>query len=136
MAKLTVRALDALKPRGSADRRQNDRGYRVTVDRGLYLRVANDGTKTWLVRYVVEGQQLQARLPQPYSSAGDPAHLSLAQALAENARIQALARQGVDFLRERADAAAAKARADEASAAANKTFGSLFDAWLLDGVTR
>ena len=107
MAKLTVRALDALKPRGSADRRQNDRGYRVTVDRGLYLRVANDGTKTWLVRYVVEGQQLQARLPQPYSSAGDPAHLSLAQALAENARIQALARQGVVFLRERADAAAA-----------------------------
>src|SRR4249920_2777807 len=35
MAKLTVRAVEALKPRSDA--------YKVTVDRGLYLRVAPDG---------------------------------------------------------------------------------------------
>jgi hypothetical protein len=39
MAKLTVRGIEALRPRVSGS-------YRVTVDRGLYLRVATDGAKT------------------------------------------------------------------------------------------
>ncbi len=82
MAKMTVRGLDALKPKAKS--------YKVTVDRDLYLRVATDGTKTWLVRYSVHGKQRQARLPRTYSSNNDPAYMSLAQALAENARIQAM----------------------------------------------
>jgi integrase len=136
MAKLTVRALDALKPRVTRERRQGERGYKVTVDRGLYLRVANDGTKSWLVRYVVGGQQLQARLPKPYGSASDDAHLSLAQALAENGRIQSLARDGIDFQRLRAEQAAATEEARKAAAAADVSFRALFGAWLLDGVSR
>lgn len=73
MAKLTVRGIEALKPK--------DVGYKVTADRGLYLRVAPDGTKTWLVRYVVAGNQIQARLPRPYGSNGADGHMSLAQAV-------------------------------------------------------
>ena len=63
MAKVTVRGLESLRPQSTA--------YRVTVDRGLYLRVAAEGTKTWIVRYRVGGAQLQARLPRPYGSGGD-----------------------------------------------------------------
>ena len=96
MAKLTVRGIEALKPK--------DAGYKVTADRGLYLRVAPDGTKTWLVRYVVAGNQIQARLPRPYGSSGTDGYMSLAQAVTENARIQSLARDGVDFQVQRAEA--------------------------------
>ena len=57
------RALDALKPKAA--------WYKVTVDRGLYLRVATDGRKTWHVRYVVGGKQVQAMLSRPYASTSD-----------------------------------------------------------------
>ena len=78
MAKLTVREAEGLRPRGIE--------YKVVADRGLYLRVAPDGRKTWLVRYVVDGKQIQTRLPKPFGTSGD-AYMSLAQAVAENARI-------------------------------------------------
>lgn len=136
MAKVTVRSLDALKPRPGKSKAATTRGYKVTVDRGLYLRVADDGTKSWLVRYVVDGVQTQVRLPKPYASAADEGHMSLAQALAENARIQALARDGIDFQRQREDEELARAQAAHEAAAANKTFRSLFEAWLIDGVSR
>ena len=106
MAKLTVRGIEALKPRNGA-------GFRVTVDRGLYLRVAPDGVKTWFVRYRVGRTQMQARLPRPYRSVGDDGHMSLAQALTENARIQSLARDGIDFQSQRAEADRASLEARE-----------------------
>lgn len=90
---VTVRTLDAAKPQAAA--------YKLTVERGLYLRVATDGTKSWLVRYVIDGKQRQARLSKLYGQ-GD-AFMSLADARAENARIQALARENIDF-REQANA--------------------------------
>ena len=136
MAKFTVRALDALKPRPTTTKQAGDRGYKVTVERGLYLRVADDGTKSWLVRYVVGGKQVQVRLPGPHGSAGDDGHMSLAQALAENASIQSLARDGIDFQRQRAQLELAKEHAIKAAAAADVTFRALFEAWLRDGVSR
>lgn len=128
MAKLTVRGIEALKPK--------DAGYKVTADRGLYLRVAPDGTKTWLVRYVVAGNQTQVRLPRPYGSSGADGHMSLAQAVTENARIQSLARDGIDFQVQRAEADRAAAEAKAAALAANAPFRTLFETWLADGVSR
>jgi integrase len=132
---LTVRGIEALKAR--------KKGYKVTVDRDLYLRVSTDGTKTWLVRYVVDNRQKQATLPRRYSSDGDAAHMSLAQAMAENARIQALARDGIDFQmlrveaeQERVAAKAAEQAAKIAEETANASFRTLFETWLAEGVSR
>jgi hypothetical protein len=95
MQKVTVKALEAAKPR--------DGEYKLTVDPGLYLRVAPDGRKTWLVRYMAEGRQRQIRLPKPYGSSGD-GFMSLHEARTENARAQALARAGIDVQVQEAEA--------------------------------
>lgn len=128
MAKLTVRGLESLRPKKAS--------YRVTVDRGLYLRVGTEGTKTWFVRYRVGGAQLQARLPRPYGSAGDAGHMSLAQAVTENARIQGLARDGIDFREQRAELERAAAAAKAAAQAAVTPVRDLFETWLENGVSR
>ena len=49
-------------------------------------RIAPDGVKTWLARYVVSGVQKQTWLPPPHSSGGDEKHMSRAQASADNAQ--------------------------------------------------
>jgi len=98
MAKLTVRGIEALKPKSSGS-------YRVTVHRGA-IPARRNGRHQDLVRSMPgRRRQLQARLPRHYGSAGDPAHISLAQAVAENARMQALAGDGIDFEARRAEAA-------------------------------
>ena len=45
--------------------------YKVTLDRGLQLRIAPDGKRTLLVRYTVKGSntERQYRLPQEYGDA-------------------------------------------------------------------
>ena len=100
---LTVRAIEAHKPRAQP--------YKLTVDRGLQLRIAPDGVRTLLVRYVVKGSEVerQHRLPQAYGEG--PGQMKLAAACAAAARIRALARDGVDWpaqeeARLRAEAAA------------------------------
>ena len=60
MGKLTVRGIEVHRPKAGE--------YKVIVDRGLHLRIAPDGRKTWLVRYVVDGKQIQARLPPSYGT--------------------------------------------------------------------
>lgn len=127
MAKLTVRGIEALKPKAA--------GYKVTADRGLYLRVAPDGSKVWLVRYVINGKQIQARLPRPYGYDGE-GYMTLAQAVSENARIQALARDAIDFQEQQADAEQARVAAKAAALAADKPLRDLFETWLADGVSR
>jgi hypothetical protein len=89
MPLLTVRAIDAHKPRAQA--------YKLTLDRGLQLRIAPDGVRTLLVRYTVKGSEVerQHRLPQEYGEG--PGQIKLAAACAEAARIRALARDGVDW---------------------------------------
>lgn len=103
MPLLTIRALEAHKPRAQA--------YKLTLDRGLQLRIAPDGVRTFLVRYTVKGSAVerQHRLPQAYGDG--PGQMKLAAACAEAARIRALARDGVDWpareeARLRAEAAA------------------------------
>lgn len=89
MPLLTVRAIDAHKPRGQP--------YKLTLDRGLQLRIAPDGARTLLVRYTVKGTEVerQYRLSQEYGEG--PGQMKLAAACSEAARIRALARDGVDW---------------------------------------
>ena len=89
MPLLTVRAIDAHKPKPEP--------YKLTLDRGLQLRVAPDGARTLLVRYTVRGScgERQHRLSQDYGEG--PGQIRLAAACAEAARIRALARDGVDW---------------------------------------
>jgi hypothetical protein len=103
MPLLTVRAIDAHKPKAEP--------YKVSLDRGLQLRIAPDGRRTLLVRYTVKGTngERQHRLSQEYGEG--PGQIRLAAACAEAARIRALARDGVDWVaqeeaRLRAEAAA------------------------------
>jgi integrase len=89
MAALSVRSIEAIKPR--------DKPFKVTIDRGLQLRVAPDGRRTLLVRYSVKGytDERQYSLPREYGDG--PGQIKLADAKAEAARIRALARDGIDW---------------------------------------
>ena len=89
MAALTVRMIEAIRPR--------DKPFKVTIDRGLQLRVAPDGRRTLLVRYTVKGypDERQYSLPREYGDG--PGQIKLADAKAEAARIRALARDGIDW---------------------------------------
>lgn len=127
MAKLTVRAIDTARPRGKP--------YKLTVDTGLYIRVALDGEKRWLIKYVVDGKQREARLPKPYGNSGE-GFMTLSAATAENARIQALARDGIDFQVQAAEAKDAAALETKRTKVLDASVQEMFDAWLADGVTR
>ncbi|WP_183025158.1 integrase family protein [Variovorax sp. UMC13] len=89
MPLLSVKAIEAHKPAATA--------YKLTLDRGLQMRIAPDGARTLLVRYTVQGTtaERQYRLPQTYGDA--PGQLKLAAARAEAHRIRALAREGIDW---------------------------------------
>ena len=134
MAKFTtVKAIDALKPK--------EKEFKVTVAKGLYIRVAIDGTKTWLVRYVIEGAQKQATLPEHYGYSADC--LTLSKATTLNETIQDKARKGVDYFAEKAGAKLAdKQRLLDAENAIiaererNKTVSDLYNVWIVDGVAR
>lgn len=127
MPRLTVKAIEAAKPRAGE--------YKLTVERALYLRVAPSGVKTWVVRYVVAGKQRQTRLPQPYGASGE-GFMSLAKATAENARIQALAHDGIDFQEQRAEAMRETAAEAKRLVTLEKTVAELFESWITDGVAR
>ncbi len=126
MPAITVKFLDAARPQATE--------YKITVDRGLYLRVAPNGAKTWLVRYSVNGQQRQLRLARPYG-VGE-AFLGLADARAENARLQAIARGGTDPRAEAARRKAEEAARIESEKVSCATLRDMFDAWVRDGVRR
>jgi integrase len=126
MPTITVKYLNAARPQANE--------YKITVDRGLYLRVAPDGAKTWLVRYSVDRQQRQLRLAKPYG-VGE-GFLTLADARAENARLQAIARGGTDPREEANRRKAQEAARIETEKASAATFRDMFDAWARDGVRR
>ena len=135
MTKLfTVKEIESKKP--------NDKPYKFAVDRGLYIRVPINGIKTWLVRYVVEGRQIDYALPKPYGLSGD-GFMSLADAKTLNATIQALAKTGIDYkdqqaenLQQKKDEVIAKVEAEKAECAKNLTINDLFEVWIKDGVSR
>lgn len=124
---LTVKAIESAKPQ--------DKEYKLTVDRSLYIRVAASGVKTWLVRYVVDGVQKQYRLPKPFGTSGD-GFMSLAEAKAFNANIQSLARDGIDYQTQLIEKRKIKADAAEKIKTEASTFNDLYLVWLRDGVSR
>lgn len=105
MALLTVKAIEAYKPQ--------TRPYKLTLDRGLQLRIAPDGVRTLLVRYTVKGsdQERQYRLPTEYGEG--PGQIRLASARAETARIRSLAREGIDWPAQEAERLRSEAIARE-----------------------
>jgi hypothetical protein len=107
MPLLTVRAIESHRPK--------EQPYKVSLDRGLQLRIAPDGVRTLLVRYTVKGGagQRQYRIPQEYGEG--EGQIRLAAACAEASRIRALAREGVDWPAQE-EARVAKAFADAESA--------------------
>lgn len=124
---LTIKAIENAKPR--------EREYKLTVDRGLYIRVAPNGIKTWLIRYVVDGKQKQSRLPEPFGISGD-GFMSLADAKALNAQIQALARSGVDYQVRQDEEKKSRSDEKQRKAEAELTFQDIYTAWIMDGVSR
>ena len=139
MGKLTVRGIENAKAK--------EKPYKLVDGDGLQLRVATDGVKTWLVRYIVNGVERQYRLPQAYRSSGGEGFCSLQDAREEAAKIRALARQGIDYaisLKQELEAqeqkrqAELKRNAEEARTAKtdNLTVQDLVEAWLADGVRR
>ncbi|MDK7587472.1 integrase family protein [Alcaligenes faecalis subsp. phenolicus] len=108
MPLLTSRAVEAHKPKAQP--------YRITIDRGIQLRIAPDGLRTVLVRFTVKGTkgEQQYTLPQEYGD--NPGQIKLADACAEGQRIRALARSGIDWPAEEVARLRAEAEALEQSA--------------------
>ena len=127
MGKLTVRAIESAKPKDSP--------YKLMDGNGLQLRVSVDGSKTWLVRYFVEGKEKQYRLPGDYRSEGGAGFNTLAEARLDAARIRELGRQGIDHAVALADDLAAKAREKDREQAKRQaeslTVSALFDEWIV-----
>lgn len=105
MPLLTYRAIESHKPKATA--------YRITIDRGIQLRIAPDGLRTVLVRNTVKGTkgEQQYTLPQEYGDA--PGQIKLADACAEGQRIRALARSGIDWPAEEATRLQAEAETNQ-----------------------
>lgn len=122
MAKMTALTIKSKKPKSTP--------YKVTVDTGLQLRVAPDGDKTWLVRYMIDGKERQYRLPRPYRYTGGEGFASLDDAIEEAAQIRALARRGIDYRIQQEETNKADAQRREREQAESKTVSELFEAWL------
>jgi integrase len=136
--------------------------YKLTDGEGLQLRVAPDGTKTWLVRYVIKGSAGQYTLPKPYRATSGTNYLSLADArkearrirlqaesdgIGEAAKLERTRREDADK-RDDIEAARRQSRASEVAAqkaeaaraeaerTENLTFGEMYLEWLTGGVGR
>jgi hypothetical protein len=59
MPLLTWRAVEANRPKAEP--------YKITLDRGLQLRIAPDGKRTLLVRYTVKGSNTECFIRLPTS---------------------------------------------------------------------
>ena len=123
----TVKEVEAAKPKPSE--------YKLTIDRGLYIRIATSGVKTWLIRYVVDGKQKQYRLPEPFGRSGK-GFKSLVEAKAKNAEIQSLARSGIDFQIQREEIEAEKKQRAYIERVQNLTLNDLYEVWIMEGVKR
>jgi integrase len=128
---MNVKAVAAAKPRPS---RSGE--YMLADGDGLYLRVRNDGGKTWVFIYTHGGKRKKLTI-------GDASSLGLAEARAEADLARASLAEGVDPV-ERRDAAKVVAdtavrevlETEEKRLALDLTFGEMLRAWLADGVKR
>ncbi|CAJ7793950.1 phage integrase [Burkholderia pseudomallei] len=126
MGKLTVRQIEAAKATGKR--------YELSDGDGLKLRVSPDGSRTWYVRFTVNGKQDAARLARPWGKETDSGHLSLEDARREAQTILAKAREGIDYRTER-KAQIEQARATtERERSENLDARSLYEAWIADGI--
>ena len=89
MGKLTVREIESAKAK--------EKPYKLMDGDGLQLRIAPNGVKTWLVRYMIDGVERQYRLPKHYRDISGDGYASLADAREESAVIRKLARTGIDY---------------------------------------
>ena len=123
MADMTVQGIQALKPSTSYTKTQ--------VSRGLYIGVGTNGDKTFFVRYTVNGRTARSeyRLPRLFGTKSSAAHISLTDARAKAAEIQALAKQGIDYTQKLEDDAKASAAATAQQQTDNYSVQNLFDTW-------
>lgn len=120
MGKLTVKQIDNAKPL--------NRPYKLIDGDGLQLRIAPDGVKTWLVRFMLDGKERQYRLPELY---GDGAgKIGLKQAREQSAHIRSMARQGIDIQVKLENERRTVINLQEAEIAKSKTIEDLFEEWV------
>jgi integrase len=121
MGLLTVKKIDAAKPR-------DDKPYKLMDGDGLQLRIATDGKKTWLVRYMFDGKERQYRLPKHY---GDGlGQIGLKEAREQASYIRSLARENIDIQIKLDNELQEVKRDQEIQLAQSKTLNDLFDAWV------
>lgn len=128
---MNVKAVAAAKPRPSKSGE-----YMLADGDGLYLRVRNDGGKTWVFIYTHGDTRKKLTI-------GDASSFGLAEARAEADLARASLAEGVDPIEHR-DAAKVSAEAavrevietEEKRLALDLSFGEMLRAWLADGVKR
>ncbi len=94
------------------------------------MRVAVDGTKTWIVYYSVKGKSREYTLKAPWGITSDDAHISLADARKEAEFIRRLASEGLDFRDKREEERAKTTKKIEEETLLNKTVRDLFEDWI------
>ena len=120
MGNLTVKQIDNSKPK--------DKPFKLMDGDGLQLRVAVDGVKTWLVRYMFDGKERQYRLPELYGDG--EGRLGLKEAREKATHIRALARTGIDIQVKLDNERRAEVERLDVEVAKSKTLTDLFDAWV------
>ncbi len=120
MGNLTVKQIENAKPK--------DKPYKLMDGDGLQLRIAVDGIKTWLVRYMFDGKERQYRLPELYGD-GD-GRIGLKEAREEATHVRALARKGIDIQIKLDNERQAEVERQEVEVAQSKTLTDLFEEWV------
>lgn len=121
MADLTVVAIQKLPANATYTK------YKVST--GLFVGVTSAGEKRFIVRYSVNGRQIDYRLPKPFGLKTDAAHISLLDARAKAAEIRVLGKQGINYEQKLEAEAVAIAAQSTQKAVDNYTVGDLYDAW-------
>ncbi len=120
MGNLTVKQIENAKPK--------DKPYKLMDGDGLQLRIAVDGIKTWLVRYMLDGKERQYRLPELYGDGNG--RIGLKEAREEATHVRALARKGIDIQIKLDNERQAEVERQEVEVAQSKTLNDLFNVWV------
>jgi integrase len=120
MGNLTVKQIENAKPK--------IKPYKLMDGDGLQLRIAVDGIKTWLVRYMFNGKERQYRLPEIYGDGEE--RIGLKQAREEATQIRGLARKGIDIQIKLENERQAEINQKELEAKKSKTLADLFEVWV------
>ena len=121
MADMTVKAIESLKAKAKYEK--------YPVSRGLFIGVSSTGDKGFFVRYSIKGRQRDYRLPKAFGLKTNAASISLTDARALTAEIQALAKQGIDYQAQLEQAHKAREELSTKQKEANLTVCDLYDVW-------